>query len=481
MSSTNGLDPELLILDSDDYCIPASKFLIDSSAVSLGRENRPYNVSSRNGMFVYDNAAMELRIHPNVCLETINHDMSTALYYAYRAFRVGKSRNKIPMDSRISFAPAARLRPEDRQLESVAVFGCSPSIGINSDMESVATVPLASASDTPWRSAGYHVHVGTDNYAEIAEYDPDALSSTFAKHTAILDAFVGIVDVLMCHHGAHANLSRIRRYNLGYGRAGEHRVKPLLEEGERWDDDMDEYRDDTTYKSLYEYRVLSPWPLSHPMWTWWAGSAVRHVIHRMQSDVVSKVESLLPDRSEIIDIINTTDVDGAWELWPKIVRAVDGGLDTLHRCNSGNDSLHTTNIEKLDFCLSNRGYRTTLNHLTPTWQSAWFRSSHRYNVQNGQYRGTYARKIRARRRQVRDQIQYNVGREAYNDAMLPEIHSKAELDVLKASNSTYLFPYHEKANPNGYTRQTKYNSSGRYTYFPSGYDNMVDDDGIDNV
>ena len=471
MSSTNGLDPELLILDGDGYCIPASKFLSHSSDVSLS--GTVYDVTSENGHFVHDNASMELRIHPNVCLETINHSMSTTLWHAYRAFRLGKIRNQIPMDSNISFAPAGRLRPEDRQLESVAVFGCSPSIGITSDMEPVTTVPLASAGDTAWRSAGFHVHVGTHNYDEIAEYDPEALPSVFANHTAILDAFVGIVDVLMCHHGAHANLSRIRRSRLGYGCAGEHRVTFYTEEDERWDDDLDDYRDDTVYKSLYEYRVLSPWPLSHPMWTWWAGSAVRHVIDRMSSATASEIVQLLPDRSEIIDIINSTDVDGAWELWPKIVEAVGGGVDTLHRCYHGTDSLHTHNIDKLNVCLSNRGYRTLLNHVTPTWQSAWFRSNAGWLKQSGEFIGPYHRKIRTRRLHLRRQL--NVA----SDALLPPIHSKAELDQLKSTDSHYLAPYHEEHNRMGYTTLNKYSTSGRYTYFPSGYEHMVEDCAIE--
>ena len=33
----------------------------------------------------------------------------------------------------------------------------------------------------------------------------------------------------------------------------------------------------------------------------------------------------------------------------------------------------------------------------------------------------------------------------------------------------------------GYTKPNKYNTSGRYTYFPSGYDNMVDDCAIELV
>ncbi len=428
----SGLDPEFLVLDGDGMIIPASLFIKDKS-----------------GTVIYDNAAVEIRPDHNSCLETTTENTQYELWTAHKAMKTAWVKGKIPSRSAVTFAPSARLRKEHKDLPSVSEFGCSPSKVLNPDMTASVSRCQVDAQSTPYRCAGFHVHTTADQYCYEYEPDPENMVELFTKRIALCDATVGLVDVLMNHLAGWDEQSKVRRETLGYGKAGEFRIR--MHERETWDGEYYEYM------PIIEYRTLSPWPLSHPMWTWWAQSAVRHCMARASIKNVDRTLAMLPDRSEIVDAINTTNAESAFELWKSVFLSMT--TENTLGGDAGRDALCGYTLVNLNEIISFGGHRfITDTHIHKgSWKSAWFRNGPVYSTGEGHR----AHRIRVRRAEVCGR--YGMEEKDYNALSYEE-------QVKYCANDSSLRHLH----PSSYPKPNKLRSTKRYFYFPSGLASMCE-------
>jgi hypothetical protein len=331
---STGLDPELLVLDPDGYIYPASKLNLPSS------KHADY--------IVYDNAAIEIRTKPFSCHQEVCYNLQTVMHDV--------SRLKLPADHVISLTPAARLRDEDRSLPSVSAFGCNPALIVEADGTVSRTSPIVDAADTEWRSAGFHMHRQLECPSLVVGLKGNP--EYFADTVKCLDAFIGLVDVMMCHKAGWKKESQVRRLLLGYGRPGEFRVR--LHPG---------YQRALSRWVILEYRTMSPWPAVSSLWTWWSTSAMRAVVR-----CSSLLKPYLPERSEIMQAIDTCDYKEAKRLWKYFISGVLKNL-------SLEDPLNRTCIARLATAISRGGYtyytmglKNSVDAWTLTLNSSHFRN-----------------------------------------------------------------------------------------------------------
>ena len=398
---STGLDPEFFVLDPAGFIVPAEKF-IDSAADGEAR-------------VVYDNAAVEVRPFAGSCLEGVGNNTTVVMRDAYRQMRLARLQGRIRPNSEISLVPAARLRKADMKMLSVQEFGCSPAKSLGADMTITTVKPIVDPTEIRWRSAGFHVHQSFgDNWSKA--YFTNAAKDS----TALCDALIGLVDVQMVYLAGHAQQSCIRRQDIGYGRAGEFRIRPYADNA-----------DTSTYVSrregygIYEYRTLSPWPLSHPIWSWWAASAVRQCcLTEGRGAIIKK----LPDRSEIIDVINSCDFKGADKLWRASLRAWGT------RGRGGNDALAEYSLERIIMAINGGGHEFfTLGWNIPR---AWFKNEGGFTISQS----------------IKDRAGYLKQPKTYVD----------------------YYGHRRKAAPFGTTKLVA-RSGTRYRYFPSGTQRIIED------
>ena len=253
-----GLDPELLTINNG-VIVPASFFLDDVTV---------------NRSLSFDNAAVEIRPEHSDNLDILRDNTVVLLHEAQIAMRLARRRRHIPANSKLSFVPAARLHDKVRNLDSVQEFGCSPSQIVLTDY-STRTMKLVCGPETPYRSAGFHIH------QELSH------NNTVQAVVAVLDGLLGLRDVMSNHHAGWSYASRIRRHDMGYGRAGEYRIRPSR----------------TKDTQILEYRVMSPWPLSEPKHIKWATSVVKAVCERPLDTLIDVLDAY-PDRRRITKLIN---------------------------------------------------------------------------------------------------------------------------------------------------------------------------------
>ena len=261
-----GLDPELLTIYKDTV-VPASYFLDAPERDANGKLN---SIS-------FDNAAVEIRPEPSGVLDTLVSNTGRLMHEARARMRLARRRRQIPSESRLSLIPAAALFPTARFIKSVRTFGCSPSQTILDDYGVSTTKTLCDPDDTPFRSAGFHIH------QELSHPD------TEQPAVAILDGLLGLTDVLMNDKLGWLRASKIRRFILGYGRAGEHRARTV-----------------SSGCRVLEYRVMSPWPLLDAKHILWATSTVKSVCEN-PIDTLLNVLDHYPDRAHIIEAVNNND------------------------------------------------------------------------------------------------------------------------------------------------------------------------------
>lgn len=265
-----GLDPEVLVLNGDSV-VPASRFLGPPERDEQGVLNQ----------LSYDNAAIEMRPTHADRVEDLTKGLGVLFHTAHATMRLARRKGQIPSKSKIKFIPAAHLSEADRELETVSRFGCSPSILLDNDYASRNVIPLRSGGETLVRSAGFHIH------QEIQ--DPESTQAV----VAVLDGFLGLLDVMMNHRNGWDDASRLRRLHLGYGRAGEHRIRRV-----------------TSGALVLEYRSLSPWPLSNPEYIKSLLYTVR-TISNQSADTLLTVLNDFPDRKEITSAIDTSNYRAA--------------------------------------------------------------------------------------------------------------------------------------------------------------------------
>ena len=258
-----GLDPELLTL-SQGYIVPASHFLDAPERDPNGLMN---NIS-------YDNAAVEIRPEHSENLETLADNTGQLMHEATVHMRLARRQQKIPQQAVMSLIPAARLQQSERDMESVSKFGCDPSQTVTADYSLKTTVLLSTPENTAYRSAGFHLH------QELSHPD------TEQPAVAILDGLLGLTDVVMNQRYHWTASSSIRRVTLGYGRAGEHRVRSV-----------------PSGRKVLEYRVMSPWPMAERSHVLWTTKTIKDVCE-CQMDTLLNVLDGYPDRPLITRAIN---------------------------------------------------------------------------------------------------------------------------------------------------------------------------------
>lgn len=313
-----GYDPELLLVDGSGIGIPASKVIPDPA--------------SSDKMIVYDNASIEIRPAAGGCLEGMVMNTSDLVRGVYYLINKAKSAGNISKKATITLNPAVRLYDSDLSRPEIREFGCSPFYRMDDNIPMKTTAEV-DPDEIPFRCAGFHVHCQYirkkfKTEAEWLEY--------LIPRIALMDAVIGLVDVIMNAKAGFTDRAKLRRI-MGYGRAGEFRVQEMItivHEGGRIVNRF--------FWNKFEYRTLSPWPMSHPAWLWWAGSAVRRCVIT-DDGILNSIN--LPDRSEIVSVIQECDYQGALDLWSASIRAL--GSSFLTSCLSANDSLHRDNLAKL--------------------------------------------------------------------------------------------------------------------------------------
>lgn len=357
-----GLDPEFFIVDGNNRIIPAQAFIPEPAS-------KPFNEAP----VAYDNAAIEIRPQPARCQIAFIGTVRELLWQAVARWRMARRQGIATPASRPSFAPAARIRPKDiDKYESLSTFGCSPSRILSPD----GTEILDSFPDPigPWRSAGYHIHTALGSYHQIANKNSGDLFLTRTLLT--LDTFIGLTDVIMCHLAGWGEESRIRRQQLGYGLPGEHRL--------------------TKDRQRLEYRTPSPWILSHPMWTWWATTAMRHIVHYISNTnwLTDNIE-VIP-ASRVHNAIMNCDAAEAYSIlrevapyWVDTMR-----LYSLH--GSSTSGLGIDNLRTLFWTFNNGGH-TAITRNAPL-NVAWFSNhSAKKNGNEARYYLAVQRKLNGER------------------------------------------------------------------------------------
>lgn len=347
-----GLDPELLVVDGENFLVPAQR-IIKSRA--------------KSAPVAYDGAAIEIRPAPGYCAAALSMNTRELLWNATAQFRLARLKGSIPRDSRISVAPAAMVRPEDMKLKSINQFGCNESLSVNDDLSVSVVRPLPGAEEVPFRTAGYHVHISNNQNVntftgkatpslDVENSKESFLEKYVAPRVAILDAMVGLIDVMMVHLDGHSMESEVRRGLIGYGRGGEIRVRP--------------YGEKNWLNGRMEYRTPSPWAMSSPMWSWWLQTSVRCImdVGRLGPSKIGPLLERLPARSEITDAINRNDAKAARELWMASWRAWKSHGYWGDHESSG---LETNNVYYMLLALNNGGHKF-FDH--KDMATSWFRN-----------------------------------------------------------------------------------------------------------
>ena len=260
-----GLDPEFLTLNTDGYIVPASYFLEGPKRDANGALNE----------ISYDNAAVEIRPKESQNLSELTSNTEALLYEARVLMRLARKRKQVPSGSELSLVPAAKLHPASKHIKSVSTFGCSPSSTVLDDYSSCTTVLRGKAGNTTSRSAGFHIH------NELSYYD------TVQPAVAVLDGLLGLKDVMVNGRYGWKDAADIRRNELGYGRAGEHRVRMV-----------------ESNAFVLEYRVMSPWPLGSAATILWATATMKAVCEVPLETLLTVLEKF-PRRARITEAINT--------------------------------------------------------------------------------------------------------------------------------------------------------------------------------
>jgi hypothetical protein len=271
LSLNCGLDPELLAM-SNGFIVPGELFVPPPI-----RDKRTGEWNSLS----YDNAAVEMRPYHTTSTAKLVKGTTYLLRRANQYLQHAIEGGTVPSDTKFSFAPASMLDNEGASLKSVTTFGCSPSQMVKPDYSTMDIAPSAVAAETRIRSAGFHVH------SELV----DPLSGQAA--VALLDATLGLTDVVMNRQNGWCEASRMRRQELGYGRAGEHRIRIVA-----------------TGKTVLEYRSLSPWPIAHGNTMAWAIDTMRSVC-ALNTDRLMSTLNRIPARNHIMDAINDSDAVSA--------------------------------------------------------------------------------------------------------------------------------------------------------------------------
>ena len=283
VSVTLGCDPEFFFVNGKGQVVGSEKVL-PTEGLKFNNDNYGYFDGDNNKpIFIVDGVQAELNPGECTCRALLGNDVHACFLQLRKLLKKNKKANL-----KISFDPLVEL--SKKELDSLSdrskVFGCAPSknIYMNRNSARIKVDPAVYRK----RSAGGHVHLGTDHRAV----------RTILKNTKtmvpLLDLIVGNTCVLIDRHDGNVERREV------YGRAGEYRIKPYG----------------------LEYRTLSNfWMRSYQLFSFVLGLSRQTVEMVYQStkenDYVTALLSAVP-REDVIRAIQKNDFDLAYQNFKKI-------------------------------------------------------------------------------------------------------------------------------------------------------------------
>jgi len=353
--TTVGNDPEFFLLSKRGTPIAAEKIL-------------PPKYSNPTPEIYFDNVAVEFDAGPSQCLQEHNNRLSELIS---KFADILKHNNIDLFENRVSFAAAQEISKITLdKYDSTKQFACNPSLVLKNE-EIEPSYPTVNPYEVLKRSAGFHIHVGKC-------YETHQIQDKFiVNFIKLCDLLVGLPAVFL-----EKDTEKVlwRRKILGYGLAGEFRIQP----------------------HGYEYRTLGAWPLSHPLWVWWANASVRlcRVIakHITLNDTPLSILSI--DRNAVINTINNNIFSDAKAIWKdvKIALQKDFEIKNVTEHDNSGTFLSNNNTAAFEFIISQLGGLELTNkkfwsswlqpvpkvmHQSIYYNSAyWGMQSTRYNLLN---------------------------------------------------------------------------------------------------
>lgn len=261
-SPSIGADPEILVTDPDGKVIPFGTL---------------YTEQANTGVII-DGFAAEFTPTYDYCLAYLTDRLQNCLNTAYKY---------------VQAKPGAQFSVQDYILtpkkwrytlpESQVVLGCKPSCNAYGD-----TVKFKDGIDTPYRTAGCHMHFGsTTTYGANIVKDPVAITEIIKW----CDIIAGVWSIALLP------MQNPRRRKL-YGRAGEYRTT---------------YYSSTNSAGI-EYRTHSSYVLAHPAIWHLMFEITRSAYILGMSGAGEFIRDLFPSDTVIKNIINKVDVKAAQNL-----------------------------------------------------------------------------------------------------------------------------------------------------------------------
>jgi len=258
-----GCDPELIItVGKTDQLVAADRI------VKTGGET--------DSLIIYDNVAVEFRPEPSSCSNYVQDNLSTLFINKLRPMLAALPEKDGLRPDTIDLTPVRRFPVKELRRKAARSFGCSHSLLADGSV----SVPHCDPRETRYRCIGHHVHVGVKSVK-----DPYRL-------TRLCDMTIGILGVLFEHAFGWGDLLPIRRKDIGYGKAGEHRLP----------------------KHGYEYRTLSSWPTVHPALAHLAWVSVRDMLGISTNEKFTKILLDRYSQEDVDTAINDCDKSLAWQI-----------------------------------------------------------------------------------------------------------------------------------------------------------------------
>jgi hypothetical protein len=351
---TIGTDPEFFIQNEDHKPIPADLVL----GAKPGIVGSAYDSFNGEWKVIVDNACGEFTTPVGHCLQELNGDIGLILQEIFAS--------KLYPKHDFLISPAVEFDEEILEKSKTAhIFGCAPSFVRMPDGTVRQSAPKISPNAIPIRSAGYHLHLGNPGYDEYEEDDRDYYTPHRQNHFSVsqstvnkaisrifrtpegqldlvqtCDLMIGLPSVLF---ERQYEQGRWRRMTLGYGRAGEFRLP----------------------KHGFEYRTLSMWPLSSPVWTWWAHCAIRDA-YRVAAAGLDLHKGI--DMAAVAEAIDQHKFELASELWTTVRKRLWRLTEQKLYPQGNNVAFSQETLKGMEFIMAHGGF---LGHVSKNFVVEW--------------------------------------------------------------------------------------------------------------
>lgn len=206
---TFGCDPEFFF-EKKGKIIGSEKVISIEKGLAVKQDTHKNGSCSSNtppSKFIVDGVQAEINPKPDTCRARLGNEISACFRTLYETI-------KADPELSINFLPTVKISKEELMSldEKSRVFGCSPSK--NSDKKSQNVVALRDPAKYKYRSAGGHIHLGSDPYTG----DVTSVMREPARLVQIMDIIVGNTCVLIDRDPGNVERRKV------YGRAGEYRT-----------------------------------------------------------------------------------------------------------------------------------------------------------------------------------------------------------------------------------------------------------------